>query len=49
MIFGNPLTEEKFILDTNANNVGLGDVLLQIQHVQVKVISYFRLALTKEN
>ncbi|KAG5896052.1 hypothetical protein JTB14_011047 [Gonioctena quinquepunctata] len=42
-----PLPKGKFILDTDASNVGLGTVLSQIQEGQEKVIGYFSKTLSK--
>ena len=42
-----PTLEDSFILDTDANNQGVGAVLSQVKEGKEKVIAYFSLALTK--
>jgi len=42
-----PLGDGKFILDTDASNIGIGAVLSQIQGEEEKVIAYFSRVLNK--
>lgn len=46
-ILSYPLPNGKFILDTDASNVGIGGVLSQTQEGQEKVIGYFSKTLSK--
>jgi len=42
-----PLGDGKFILDTDASNIGIGAILSQIQGKEEKVIAYFSRVLNK--
>ncbi len=46
-ILSYPRTEGKFILDTDASNIGIGSVLSQMQDGQERVIAYFSKVLSK--
>lgn len=46
-ILGYPLPEGKFILDTDASNVGIGAVLSQLQDGRERVLGYFSKTLSK--
>lgn len=46
-ILSYPRPEGKFVLDTDASNVGIGSVLSQIQDNQERVIGYFSKVLSK--
>jgi len=47
LILSYPQPKEKFILDTDASNAGIGAVLSQIQNGEEHVIEYFSRKLTK--
>lgn len=46
-ILGYPTCEDKFIIDCDASNDGMGGVLSQVQNGTEKVICYFSKAFTK--
>ena len=46
-ILSYPLPEGKFVLDTDASNVGIGGVLSQVQNGQEKVLAYFSKTLSR--
>jgi hypothetical protein len=46
-VLGYPQTGEKFIVDTEASNVGIGGVLFQVRDGQERVIVYFSKTLSK--
>ncbi|MBJ5547129.1 Ty3/Gypsy family RNase HI domain-containing protein, partial [Salmonella enterica subsp. enterica serovar Derby] len=46
-ILAHPRPNQSFILDTDANNTGIGAVLSQVQDGQKKVIAYFSKSLSK--
>jgi hypothetical protein len=46
-ILGYPTCEDKFIIDCDASNDGMGGILSQVQNGTEKVICYFSKAFTK--
>jgi len=46
-VLGYPRPGEKFIVDTDASNVGIGDVLSQVQEGGERVVAYFSKTLSK--
>ena len=46
-ILGYPICEDKFIIDCDASNDGMGGILSQVQNGTEKVICYFSKAFTK--
>jgi hypothetical protein len=48
-VLGYPRQAEKFVIDTDASNLGIGEVLSQVQDGGERVVAYFRKTVSKAN